>query len=244
MHPPLCVSTLVLVCMRAAVRAGQWRHGANAHHHIHGRDQLRQRRDDGSRLHLRLRHLQGALLPWVECVQHFILLSSSYRPCKHSDEEQQSDTLLHALDAASFHVQAYIRPKASGAEVLLVTRVVIFVFGMFTGVICVILNEVGHCPHALCAASSVCKGVSPPLLHLHTTSADACVLPVQTGVSVNFIFLIIGLLVSSAFPPLTFMLTWPKVREFSAPWSHYPMLLHASTVNQGTRALSGLLAAA
>ena len=30
--------------------------------------------------------------------------------------------------------------------------------------------------------------------------------------SVNFIFLIIGLLVSSVVPPLAFMLTWPKVR--------------------------------
>lgn len=36
-------------------------------------------------------------------------------------------------------VQAYIRPKAQGNELLLVSRIVVACFGMFTGVICIIL---------------------------------------------------------------------------------------------------------
>ena len=40
------------------------------------------------------------------------------------------------------HGQAYIRPKAAGNELLLVSRIVVCVFGMFAGVICIILNEV------------------------------------------------------------------------------------------------------
>lgn len=38
----------------------------------------------------------------------------------------------------------------------------------------------------------------------------------QANVSVNFIFLIIGLLVSSVVPPLAFMLTWPAVPRGAA----------------------------
>ncbi len=38
----------------------------------------------------------------------------------------------------------------------------------------------------------------------------------QADVSVNFIFLIIGLLVSSVVPPLAFMLTWPAVPRGAA----------------------------
>lgn len=36
-------------------------------------------------------------------------------------------------------MQTYIRPKASGKELLLVTRITVFVFGMFTGVLSIIL---------------------------------------------------------------------------------------------------------
>jgi len=39
---------------------------------------------------------------------------------------------------------------------------------------------------------------------------------VQANVSVNFIFLIVGLLVSSALPPLAFLLTWSKVPRGAA----------------------------
>ena len=45
--------------------------------------------------------------------------------------------------------QAYIRPKASGKEMLLVSRLVVFCFGMFTGVICIILNVVRIIPMML-----------------------------------------------------------------------------------------------
>lgn len=61
-------------------------------------------------------------------------------------------------------VQAYIRPKATGREMLLVSRIVVFVFGMFTGVICIILNVVrlpplparAHC-QALGFARCTCR---------------------------------------------------------------------------------------
>ena len=36
-------------------------------------------------------------------------------------------------------MQTYIRPQASGKELLLVTRITVFVFGMFTGVLSIIL---------------------------------------------------------------------------------------------------------
>ncbi len=38
----------------------------------------------------------------------------------------------------------------------------------------------------------------------------------QANVSVNFIFLIVGLLVSSALPPLAFLLTWKRVPKGAA----------------------------
>ena len=63
--------------------------------------------------------------------------------------------------------------------------------------------------------------------------------------SVNFIFLIIGLLVSSVVPPLAFMLTWPAVPRGAAiasaiggqvqrsptPWEGVYMLLTAVTLH-------------
>ena len=36
-------------------------------------------------------------------------------------------------------MQTYTRPKASGKELLMVTRITVFVFGMFTGVLSIIL---------------------------------------------------------------------------------------------------------
>ncbi|CAL5222256.1 g4593 [Coccomyxa viridis] len=74
--------------------------------------------------------------------------------------------------------KTYIRPKASGKELLLVTRITVFVFGMFTGVLSIILFVV--------------------------------------GISVNLIFLVVGLVVSSAVPPLAFLLTWRKVPRGAA----------------------------
>ena len=38
----------------------------------------------------------------------------------------------------------------------------------------------------------------------------------QVGVSVNLIFLVVGLVVSSAVPPLAFLLTWSKVPRGAA----------------------------
>lgn len=58
------------------------------------------------------------------------------------------------------------------------------------------------------------------LLDTNITSTDTIkrVKPVrvQANVSVNFIFLIVGLLVSSALPPLAFLLTWSKVPKGAA----------------------------
>ena len=38
----------------------------------------------------------------------------------------------------------------------------------------------------------------------------------QVGISVNLIFLVVGLVVSSAVPPLAFLLTWRKVPSGAA----------------------------
>ncbi len=38
----------------------------------------------------------------------------------------------------------------------------------------------------------------------------------QVGISVNLIFLVVGLVVSSAVPPLAFLLTWRKVPRGAA----------------------------
>ncbi|CAL8465288.1 g4823 [Coccomyxa elongata] len=72
----------------------------------------------------------------------------------------------------------YIRPGAAGKELLVVSRITIFVFGIFTGGLSAILYV--------------------------------------ANVSVNFIFLIVGLLVSSALPPLAFLLTWKRVPKGAA----------------------------
>ena len=71
---------------------------------------------------------------------------------------QCSPISLHLSWAAV--AQAYIRPRASGKEMLLVSRIVVFCFGMFTGVICIILNVVRAPPlptpgPALCIACVV-----------------------------------------------------------------------------------------
>ncbi|EIE23218.1 urea active transporter [Coccomyxa subellipsoidea C-169] len=74
--------------------------------------------------------------------------------------------------------KAYIRPKAKGNELLLVSRIAIFVFGIFSGGLCAVLYV--------------------------------------AGVSVNFIFLVVGIVVSSALPPLIFLLTWKRVPKGAA----------------------------
>ena len=51
------------------------------------------------------------------------------------------------LTSLACPVQTYIRPKASGKELLLVTRITVAVFGMFTGVVSIILFVVSFlCP--------------------------------------------------------------------------------------------------
>ena len=69
-------------------------------------------------------------------------------------------------------MQTYIRPKASGKELLLVTRITVFVFGMFTGVLSIILFvvrkltdprkvlTVSHCHFR----SFLCDALQPPSL--------------------------------------------------------------------------------
>ena len=42
-------------------------------------------------------------------------------------------------------MQTYLRPQASSKELLLVTRITVFVFGMFTGVLSIILSVVRAC---------------------------------------------------------------------------------------------------
>ena len=68
--------------------------------------------------------------------------------------------------------QTYIRPNASSKELLLVTRITVFVFGMFTGVLSIILFVVSAVPsqsddilNQHCSADP-CPSVSGALRHL------------------------------------------------------------------------------
>lgn len=49
-------------------------------------------------------------------------------------------SMAHA--AAAMRAQAYLRPRAKGKELLLVTRCAVAVFGIFTGLVCVLFNGV------------------------------------------------------------------------------------------------------
>jgi hypothetical protein len=53
-------------------------------------------------------------------------------------------------------MQTYIRPKASGKELLLVTRITVFVFGMFTGVLSIILFVVSSQENPVAHAFNEC----------------------------------------------------------------------------------------
>jgi SSS family transporter len=66
----------------------------------------------------------------------------------------------------------YINPKATGEDILRVSRYVIFGFGIFSGVLSIILNEI--------------------------------------GLSLGFVYLMMGIFVGSAVMPIAFLLTWDK----------------------------------
>ena len=78
------------------------------------------------------------------------------------------------------------------------------------------LHQDGHCapPAGLRCLRSVpftCSGsdwVAP--------SDWECMCAAQVGISVNLIFLVVGIVVSSAVPPLAFLLTWRKVPRGAA----------------------------
>ena len=57
-----------------------------------------------------------------------------------------------------------------------------------------------------------------PVLCMHALSKGALTTKavLQVGISVNLIFLVVGLVVSSAVPPLAFLLTWSKVPSGAA----------------------------
>ena len=63
-------------------------------------------------------------------------------------------------------MQTYIRPKASGKELLLVTRITVFVFGMFTGVLSIILFVVRNPIYA--------NAVPRVLCHFGSSSVAPC----------------------------------------------------------------------
>lgn len=74
--------------------------------------------------------------------------------------------------------KAYIRPQATGQELLYVSRAAVFSIGIAMG-------------------------------------AFACLI-YKVNIDVNFLFLVMGLMVSSTVPPLTFMLLWPAVPKEAA----------------------------
>ncbi|MCO5581170.1 hypothetical protein L7F22_035048 [Adiantum nelumboides] len=69
--------------------------------------------------------------------------------------------------------KAYLRPQATGKELLLVSRIAVVILGIGMG-------------------------------------AFSCFI-YKVNVDVNFLFLVVGLLISSSVPPLSFMLVWPAV---------------------------------
>eukprot|EP00250_Pteridium_aquilinum_P011531 c20130_g1_i1 orf=235-2172(+) len=74
--------------------------------------------------------------------------------------------------------KAYLRPQATGKELLLVSRIAVVIIGIGMG-------------------------------------AFSCLI-FKVNVDVNFLFLIVGLLISSSVPPLSFMLIWPAVPKGAA----------------------------
>lgn len=74
--------------------------------------------------------------------------------------------------------KAYIRPNATGKELLLVSQIAVCILGISMG-------------------------------------AFSCFI-YKINVDVNFLFLVIGLLISSSVPPLSFMLVWPAVPKNAA----------------------------
>lgn len=74
--------------------------------------------------------------------------------------------------------KAYIRPQATGKELLYVSRAAVFIIGIAMG-------------------------------------AFSCFI-FKVNIDVNFLFLVVGLMVSSTVPPLSFMLVWPSVPKGAA----------------------------
>jgi hypothetical protein len=72
----------------------------------------------------------------------------------------------------------YINPKATGEDILRVSRYVIFGFGIFSGVLSIILQEI--------------------------------------GLSLGFVYLMMGIFVGSAVMPIAFLLTWDKANATGA----------------------------
>ena len=66
----------------------------------------------------------------------------------------------------------YFNPKATGEDILRVSRIAIFGFGIFSGVLSIILEEI--------------------------------------GLSLGFVYLMMGIFVGSAVMPIAFLLTWDK----------------------------------
>lgn len=65
-------------------------------------------------------------------------------------------------------------------QVLLVSRLSVLGFGLFSGVFCIILLRI--------------------------------------GININWLFFVVGLLVASVFPPISFLITWNKVpKVFPCP---------------------------
>ncbi|CAK0737642.1 hypothetical protein CVIRNUC_000946 [Coccomyxa viridis] len=74
--------------------------------------------------------------------------------------------------------KTYIRPKAAGREMLIVSRLSVLTFALFAGVWSIIL--------------------------------------IKIGIDINWLFFVIGLLVASVFPPISFLLIWNAVPKGAA----------------------------
>lgn len=92
--------------------------------------------------------------------------------------------------------KTYVRPRAQGGEILMVSRLASLTFGLLAGVFCIIL--------------------------------------LQIGISINWLFFVIGLMVASVFPPISFLLCWNKVGRWAA--------ITAALGGQGAAILAWLVA--
>ena len=86
--------------------------------------------------------------------------------------------VTHTTTRTDFWLQVYIRKKASGAEMLMASRVAVCVVGVVLGGFSCLLQAV--------------------------------------GVSINFIYLVVGIITAPGFPPVLMMLLWPRVGKWAA----------------------------